>query len=82
MNESGLCGDIKQNLEEKGISITKKETELLYSKLMSQVSEILSNGDILNISGFGSFRKKNTESLPVISFMPSDTILKRINERK
>lgn len=82
MDESELLDKIKQSLLNKGLHITEKQAKFLYSSVLSEISKTLNKGDIVSISDFGSFRKKNTESLSAVSFMPSDNILKRINERK
>lgn len=78
MNNSRLCDTIRQNLELQGIHMTETEVAELYTSVLVNMSDILEQGDIIDISDFGSFWK-NTGT---IFFKPSDDILERINTEK
>lgn len=81
MNDSRLCENIKQNLEAQGIHLTEAEVYELYTASLSKISEILDQGDIVDISDFGSFWRKKNEASSTTFFKPSETIHERINQQ-
>lgn len=80
MNDSRLCKNIQQNLEAQGISLSEDEVCQLYTEALYKISEILDQGDIVDISDFGSFWRKKNESSSSTFFKPSDNIQERINQ--
>ncbi|MDU1904723.1 MAG: HU family DNA-binding protein [Dysgonomonas sp.] len=80
MNDSRLCEDIKQNLEAQGINLSEAEVADLYISALDKISEILDQGDIIDISDFGSFWRKKNETSSSTFFKPSDNIQERINQ--
>lgn len=75
MSNSELCENIKQNLDAQGIHISKAEVQNLYASVLESISEIINEGDIIDISDFGAFWQRGGS----VFFRPSDEILERIN---
>jgi nucleoid DNA-binding protein len=82
MNDSKLCENIRHNLEVRGIHIPETSAQDLYASILACMSEILSQGDIIDISDFGSFWKKENGALSSVFFRPHEDILTRINPQE
>lgn len=79
MNDSKFSEEVKKNLEAQGISISSSELQELYTSVLGCISEILDNGDIVDISNFGSFWRKKTGTSAATFFKPTEDILTHIN---
>lgn len=82
MNDSRLCECVKQNLEAQGIQLTETEVQKLYTSVLDNISEILNRGDIVCISDFGVFWRKDGGTTSSTFFKPAEGILERINEER
>lgn len=82
MNDSELCENIKQNLEAQGIQLSKADVQKLYTSVLDNMSEILDEGNMVHITDFGDFWRKNGEANSSTFFKPDENILERINKER
>ncbi|MEN9918567.1 MAG: hypothetical protein RL662_1003 [Bacteroidota bacterium] len=80
MINSNLCESIKQSLEVEGVRMSQAEIQDLYAVALEKIAEMLDNGDIIDISEFGSLWRKKNESTTATFFKPTDNLLTRINK--
>lgn len=81
MYDSSLCENIRKKLEAEGVSLSENEFQELCTSVFSSMSEILDNGDILDISNFGSLWRKMKENSSTTFFKPTEGIIERINKQ-
>lgn len=82
MDESKLCDNIRNSLKAKGIDLPEKDINNLYTSTILNMYTILDGEKTIDISDFGSFWRKKTESASVTFFRPIDRLLERINTKK
>jgi len=80
--DSKLFENIRLGLEARGIRMSPEDVRRLYDYVFENISEILDRGDIVDISGFGSFWRKKNGGEPATFYKPSEDILERINTNK
>lgn len=82
MNEVELCKNLQENLKQEGISLSGAEIATLFVSTLSNIHTILKEGDIVDISDFGSFWSKEGGSSSVTFFRPVDDLTDRINSEQ
>lgn len=76
-----LCESIQINLEAQGISLSIKEIRNLYIATLSGIYDLTEEGEVVDISDFGSFWKKKADNASVRLFTPSDRLNDIVNKQ-
>lgn len=79
--EDKLCESIQKNLEAQGISLSSKEIRNLYIATLSGIYDLAEEGEVVDISDFGSFWKKKADSTSVSLFTPSERLNDCVNKQ-
>lgn len=82
MSESELCENIQHNLKVKKIDLSDEEAKELYDATLASIFQLLEGENAIDVSDFGSFWRKKTETCSVTFFKPVERLTDRINSKK
>lgn len=81
MKEIELCNRIQEDLKLQGINISSTDICNLYISTLSSMYNMLDKGNVIEISDFGSFWRKEGERSSVTFFRPVEKLTDRINKK-